>query len=72
MLQVGIHYRNVGCLTRKYTLDASAGQAAPSDATDTANAPVRLPDPADLGPSAIGRVVIDENRLPFQLGQNLA
>ncbi len=64
MLEVGVDHGGIGRARGEDALDAGAGQAAPSDAADTAHPAVLLRQLAHHVPGAVGRIVVDEHDLP--------
>src|SRR5258707_1186238 len=61
MLQVGIDHGGAGRARCQDALDASAGQAAPADPPDTADAGILPRQAPHQVPGAVGGIVIDED-----------
>ena len=69
MLQVGVDYRDDRRGRGQRAFDHRRRQAAAADAADHADAAVGLGDAGQQLGRAVGRAVVDENRLPLDPGQ---
>jgi hypothetical protein len=64
MLQVGVDHGGIRRARRQDALDAGAGQAAPPDPPDAADAGIVPRQRADHVPGTVGGIVVDENHFP--------
>ena len=71
VLQVGIDDRRVRRARRQNALDAGAGETAPPDPADAAHAAVLARQRPQHLPGAVGRIVVDKDRLERDAGQRL-
>ena len=69
MLQVGVDHCGARRAGRENPLDAGAGQAAPPDPPDAANAGILPRQAAHHVPGAVGGIVVDENDFPGHAGK---
>ena len=69
VLQVGVHHGEVGRIARQHALDAGPGKPAPAVAQEAAHAGIAAAKLAHGLGGAVGRVVVDEDRLPGDAGE---
>ena len=69
MLQVGVDHRGAGRAGGQNALDAGAGQAAPPDPPDAADAGILPRQAAHHVPGAVGGIVVDEDDFPGDAGE---
>ena len=64
VLQIGVDHRRIGRAGGQNALDAGAGQAAPPDPADAADAWILPRQAAHHFPGAVRRIVVDEHDFP--------
>ena len=69
MLQIGVDHRGTGRARGQDALDAGAGQAAPADPPDTADAGIRPRQAPHHLPGPVGGIVVDEDDFPGDAGE---
>ena len=69
VLQVGVDHGGAGRAGGQNALDAGAGQAAPPDPPDAADAGILPRQAAHHVPGAVGGIVVDEDDFPGHAGE---
>src|SRR6516165_12074041 len=70
MLEIAVHHGDEARLAGEDALEAGAGEAAPSDAADAADAGIAGGDLLGDLRSCIRRVVVDDDELPGDAGKS--
>ncbi len=69
VLKIGVNHRDNRGSRRKSAFDHRGRQATTADAADHADAAVGLGDASEKIGCAVGRSIVDENRLPLDPGK---